>query len=278
MAYFESIDPVMVPKLLYCNEEDFWFAMEDLREYGLLAQAQKRVPLEIYASLGRFLASLYTHTPPPKPEGFYENATLKNISENYIFRFPHILNHEALMVPPFFTPCVKSEDFKKSMASLLDSFLNDKTSLIHGDLHTGSILIKGKEVKIIDAEFALFGPISFDIGVLFAHILFGELRASLMKKKVQTRAIMQTLWEQFSGHVATMPEHLLAQSMGFCGAELLRRLVVPSKAKALETLPLSRQSEAYQRVERLGIALVENALHVSQFEDILTLLKEHGWC
>jgi len=279
MRYFESIAPSLVPKLFHCDEAHFCFVMEDLKAYRLLQsiRLEMEIPLPVYAQLGRFLALLYTHKPPLHVEDFYENATLKAISENYIFRFPYRENHEALVVPSFFTPCAKSALFHQNIDTLAALFLTSNECLIHGDLHTGSILIHEESVKIIDAEFSLFAPLGFDMGVLFAHILFGEVYALMLGKTVQTQAALEMIWEHFSLHVKDVPCHVLQHSVGFCCAELFRRMVVRPKAKPLLALPAHLQPIAFEKVEKLAIAFVENYLHVKQMNDIIRLLKEHAW-
>lgn len=279
MCYFESIAPSFVPHIFHCDEAHFYCVMEDLKGYVLLQQKrlEEKIPLVIYEKLGTFLALLYTNTPPSFKEGFYENATLKHISENYIFIYPHIPNHEALIIPPFFTLACKSALFEENMRTLTYLFLHVKECLIHGDLHTGSILIHREDVKIIDAEFSLFAPLGFDMGVLFAHILLGEIHALMLGEQTQTKEALTSVWEHFCLHVKEVPPHILGQSVGFCGAELYRRLVVPAKAKPLQALPSHLQAKAYQKVEALAVFLVENYLHVKQMHDMLHLLKEHEW-
>lgn len=279
MCYFESIAPSFVPHIFHCDEAHFYCVMEDLKGYVLLQQKRlkEEIPLVIYEKLGTFLGLLYTNTPPPHQEDFYENATLKHISETYIFVFPHIPNHEALIIPPFFTPTCKSSLFEENMRTLTALFLHVKECLIHGDLHTGSLLVHGDDVKVIDAEFSLFAPLGFDMGVLFAHILLGELHALMLGKKAQTQEALLSVWEHFSLHVKEVPSHILGQSAGFCGAELYRRLVVPAKAKPLLALPSHLHAQAYQKVEALAVSLVENYLQIKQMHDMLRLLKEHEW-
>ncbi len=45
-------------------------------------------------------------------------------------------------------------------------FATKAETLIHGDLHTGSIMVAGDSSKVIDPEFAFCGPAAFDVGVL----------------------------------------------------------------------------------------------------------------
>lgn len=273
MAYFKTIAPTLIPSIYHTNEKAFLFVMEDLKEFETLQKVQLKMPiaLSVYEKLGDFLGKIYAHTPPLKELDYYENATLKNISENYIFRFPHIPNHEALAIPPFFKPLPKDAHFYQGIEMLLELFLNAKETLIHGDLHTGSVMVKEDKIAIIDAEFSFFGPLGFDMGNLFAHILFGEIYALFEGKKVQWKEAINAVWKSF-GH----DEHILQTSVGFCGAELYRRLVVPAKAKPLEAISTQKNKEkAYYLVDALAIDLVSNFLHVKHIEDFYTMIERH---
>ena len=276
MAYFKSIASEFIPTLYHCDEKAFLFVMEDLKGYETLQYKQLHEPISmsIYAKLGDFLALMHTHTPPLRPEGYYENSTLKTISENYIFRYPYILNHEALVVPSFLPQRSHSKLFEANIAHLTELFLHAKESLLHGDLHTGSIMIQEENLKIIDAEFAFFGPIGFDIGTLFAHILFGEIYAKFAHKPYQSELALSTLWEHFMTH-RPKDSTLLQTSIGFCGAELLRRLFVPAKAKALEALSVADKKEAYFLSHALAVELVESSLHVKHFDEFLAIVKKY---
>src|SRR5690625_7010489 len=53
------------------------------------------------------------------------------------------------------------------------AFMTRAEALIHGDLHTGSVMVKGESeagsgaavsVKAFDPEFAFYGPVAFDLG------------------------------------------------------------------------------------------------------------------
>jgi len=57
-------------------------------------------------------------------------------------------------------------------AKLKFGFMNNAQSLIHGDLHTGSIFIKEDSTKVIDPEFAFFGPMGYDVGNVIANLMF----------------------------------------------------------------------------------------------------------
>lgn len=174
-------------------------------------------------------------------------------------------------IPPFFKQLPKDATFQQGINKLLNLFLNAKETLIHGDLHTGSVMIKEDSIVIIDAEFSFFGLLSFDMGTLFAHILFGEIYALFEGKKVQWKEAIGAVWTSF-GH----DEHILQTSIGFCGAELYRRLVVPAKAKPLEAISTQKNKEkAYHLVDALAIDLVSNFNHLKTINDFFVIIEKH---
>ncbi|MGI6765303.1 MAG: phosphotransferase [Anaerovoracaceae bacterium] len=56
------------------------------------------------------------------------------------------------------------EALRLETAKLKFEFMTNAQSLVHGDLHTGSIFIKEDSMKVIDPEFAFYGPMGYDIG------------------------------------------------------------------------------------------------------------------
>lgn len=65
-------------------------------------------------------------------------------------------------------------------AKLKFYFLTNAQSLIHGDLHTGSIFIKEDSTKIFDPEFAFFGPAGYDIGNVIANLIIAVANAKFV--------------------------------------------------------------------------------------------------
>jgi 5-methylthioribose kinase len=49
-------------------------------------------------------------------------------------------------------------------------FMTNAQALIHGDLHTGSIMVTESKTKVIDPEFAFFGPMGYDIGAWLGNL------------------------------------------------------------------------------------------------------------
>ena len=51
-------------------------------------------------------------------------------------------------------------------------FMTDAQALLHGDLHTGSIFINDKDLKVFDCEFGTYAPMGYDTGNVIANLIF----------------------------------------------------------------------------------------------------------
>ena len=69
-----------------------------------------------------------------------------------------------------------NDDLKIAVSRLKIKFMSESQSLLHGDLHTGSIMVAENDTKVIDPEFAFYGPIGFDVGALLANLLMNFLQ------------------------------------------------------------------------------------------------------
>jgi len=50
-------------------------------------------------------------------------------------------------------------------------FCERRQALLHGDMHTGSIMVAPETTFAIDSEFAFYGPMAFDLGKLLGELL-----------------------------------------------------------------------------------------------------------
>ena len=67
-------------------------------------------------------------------------------------------------------------------------------------MHTGSIFASETETKVIDPEFAFYGPIGFDVGLFLANLIVQTITRDGEQRNVILRHIEQT-WEVFSAQV-----------------------------------------------------------------------------
>lgn len=141
---------------------------------------------------------------------------------------------------------------KAEVARLKFRFMNHAQSLIHGDLHTGSVFINQEHTFVFDPEFAFFGPMGYDIGNVIANLFFawanGNATISVPEEKAQfcgwcMRAIMEIVDlfrekflrlydEQVTEPLAKSDDfkasylaEILADTAGYAGTECIRRIV-----------------------------------------------------
>lgn len=79
-------------------------------------------------------------------------------------------------------------------------FLTKSQALLHGDLHSGSIMLTATDTRVIDPEFATFGPMGFDIGMLLGNLLLAHFAqpAHNSAAKPQILHLIHDIWQGFA--------------------------------------------------------------------------------
>lgn len=160
--------------------------------------------------------------------------------------------------------------------------MNHGQALLHGDLHSGSIFANETGIKVIDPEFAFYGPMGYDIGNVIGNLFFAWARkAFTAPEETETiaavrRVIQETtdktwakLEDQYDALV-TFPlyrapafrrrwlEDVRADAFGYAGTEILRRTVGGSKVPELsEVTDASLRAPMERALVRMGIWLMK---------------------
>lgn len=190
-AYFEyhalirqaASDPGKVPEVYYFDEEQALIAMEFFTPHIILRHklmAQEKVD-GLAETLGNFLArtifrgsDLSMDTAKRKRDValFVDSVELNDITETLVFSDPYFdaeRNHHTVGLDPIVARLRADIDLKVEAHHLKAKFANNAETLLHGDFHTGSVMVTETDTKIIDPEFALYGPMGFDIGMLLGN-------------------------------------------------------------------------------------------------------------
>lgn len=267
-------------------------AMEDLRNACVLRAdliAGTVDPL-IAEQVGRFMGIVHSRTYIDNVNGEtahrcrqqFANTIMQSITADYVFTFPYI-EHET----NFWTPGLASDvqqlktdsDFLRQTSHLKQIFLTMQQGVTHGDLHTGSVLIQDNTAKVIDAEFAFYGPVGFDLGLYWANYLlsyFSHQDALRVQSALKT-AIVQT-WHAYTTEFKTVDAGLKAQTLqnifhdaiGFAGLEMLRRLIGAAHVKDIEGIvDIPRKLRVERAALQFGTTLVKQ--HRS-FQDIAAVI------
>jgi len=205
----------------------------------------------------------------------FVNPDLCQITEDLVFTEPLLEHHCHNSVPAELAPVVAElrtdPAVRAQMGALHEAFVSRTDALIHGDLHTGSVMVAPAgdppSVKAIDGEFSCYGPVGLDLGMLAANQLFAQVRAAVLDAPAQTQAVLHQFrmatWSAFEETMrAHWPDRLdrgLGQSMleswlwrcawesvGYAGCEAVRRVVGLAKVADLTTLATGSYLEACQ--------------------------------
>ncbi len=284
-------DPGRVPQVYHYDTDLALFIMEDLSEYMIMRRALisrqqfPNFPRHIGRFLARtlFLSSDYALESGVKKKlvGRYINPELCKLTEDVIFTDPYcdstrnnyhaLIEEEALSLR-------HDEELKLEVAKLKVQFLTQAQSLVHGDLHTGSIMVTDTDTRVIDPEFAFYGPMGFDIGAVIGNLLLnhaahiGHTREPLQRAEYQQylletiRGIWNCFEEEFralwktrnlepsvnmDGYLDYLLISILQDTAGFAGCKMIRRVVGIAHVTDLDSI---ENEQLRADAEKLAIA------------------------
>ncbi|WP_165790775.1 S-methyl-5-thioribose kinase [Pleomorphomonas carboxyditropha] len=186
-AYSERLAPhvgALAPEILHFDAEQFVIVMEKLEPHIILRRAlidgvrYPKVPAAVADYIAR--ASFFTSDLAASFEAkaadvalFSRNLSLQRISADLIFTDPYQTVWRNKVIEPHLAAwgdAFRSDlDIKTAVARLRAIYFTKTQSLIHGDLHSGSVMVTADDTRVIDGEFAWVGPSGFDVGNFIAH-------------------------------------------------------------------------------------------------------------
>lgn len=286
-----NLAPHYVPEIYFYDEIMCVLAMEDISEYKNLRTeliAGKIFP-NFADNISEFLSRTLLLTTDLFMNKFekkknvkeFINPELCDISECLVFTEPYDNNKNRNIITIGNEEFVenmlyKNEDLHFAILKLREKFMNYSQSLIHGDLHSGSIFINEKGIKIIDPEFSFYGPMAYDVGNVIGNLYFPLYRAKFFmedsKKKEEfinwlEKCILdipilfsekcKLLWEKYSNDKLLKNkkfrdyyiENIVKDSLAYAGTEIIRRTV--GDAKVLELISLETSEKKLELERRL---------------------------
>ena len=284
-----NLAPHYVPEIYFYDEIMCVLAMEDISEYKNLRTeliAGKIFP-NFADNISEFLSRTLLLTTDLFMDKFekkknvkeFINPELCDISECLVFTEPYDNNKNRNIITTGNEEFVenmlyKNEDLHFAILKLREKFMNYSQSLIHGDLHSGSIFINEKGIKIIDPEFSFYGPMAYDIGNVIGNLYFPLYRAKFFmedsKKKEEfinwlEKCILdipilfskkcKLLWEKYSDDKLLKNrkfrdyyiENIVKDSLAYAGTEIIRRTVGDAKVLELTNLETSEKKLELER-------------------------------
>ena len=265
MELQERYAPGLVPKLYHRDEQLALMVMEDLSRLGVMrgGMLEMREYPNFPDHISTFMANLLFYTsdlamgPAAKKAlvARFINPDLCKITEDLIFTDPYY-DSERNKINPALRPYLEKAFWKKhrlrlAAAQLKYKFLTEAQSLIHGDLHTGSMFASEHETKVFDSEFAFVGPSAFDPGLLIGELFINYISWSgkqappgkISDYRSYLQGMINGLYEQFeakflglwesgtSDLIATLPGYqeaymrrMLMDTVGYAAVVMIRRM------------------------------------------------------
>ncbi len=197
LSMFKEIVPDFVPELYHTSEDMSIVAMQYLDTHIILREGltcrvkYPKFSEHISAYLAQTLfktSSLYLDSTQKRKliDRFNSNTELCKLTEDFVFTFAFMENetNDNLHVEnnPLAKKLFEDMEFKVKVLDLKYKFMNSTDALIHGDLHTGSVMLNAEETFVIDPEFAFVGAFGFDIGALVANLVNNFVHHSVVTK------------------------------------------------------------------------------------------------
>jgi 5-methylthioribose kinase len=221
LVHQAHLAPGLVPSVLHHNRALALTAMELLEPHIIMRKGlisgicYPRFAEDITTFLARtlFFSSDLAVPAAQKKEGiaaFSGNHALCKITEDLIFTEPYFQAEQNRWTQPWLeaTAAAFREDLDLHVAisRLKLKFMASPEALIHGDLHTGSIMVTESETKVIDPEFAFYGPMGFDLGAVLGNLIMSYLASAGHERLAGERRsfeawVLETIehvWTEFS--------------------------------------------------------------------------------
>lgn len=193
----------------------------------------------------------------------FVNPELCSITEELVFRAPYVDADSNRCDPAAaeLADALRADlPMRRAAAQLLWEFRTRREALVHGDLHTGSIMVADSDARVIDPEFAFFGPMAYDTGNVVANLAFAAIRHQELGNDfadvVTTYAAdfwaalteeIRLLWPPTQPWDRIFVAELLRDTGRYAATELVRRVVGLAHVVDIDSLDDAQRLRAQRR-------------------------------
>ena len=306
--------PNMVPNIFNYNEEMAILAMEDISAYKNLRNELINGATfpEFPEDISTFLVNTLLQTadividPSEKKRRVKEfiNIDLCEISETLVFLEPYDdykgQNNYTKENQSFVEDVLYNNELLKSeVAKLRNNFMNNAQALVHGDLHSGSIFVNQEGTKVIDPEFAFYGPMGYDIGNVIGNLIFAliyhEINAETSSIDTWYSNCIATVYdlvlEKLEGNYQKVVcnslyknerfkqfyiNNVMSDTLGYAGTEIIRRTIGDSKVKEVTSFDGEKRVLVERILIRIGVSLIMNRESIKSGRSVLNVIESTG--
>jgi len=319
--------PGSVPAIYHFDETQALIVMEYLSPHIILRRAliEGRELPNIARDIGLFMArtlfrgsdlSMVARERKADLALFADNVELCDITENLVFSDPYfdakMNRHTSPQLDGLVGELRADRDLKVEAQRLKHLFAANAETLLHGDLHSGSIMVTDTETRMIDPEFAFYGPIAFDVGMLLANFWMAyfsqrgheengsrdSMRAYLLKVTADTWAVFRaefshlwraertgmlyqkSLFEDQGDRLGAEQalDHMIlgiwTDLLGFAGIEVHRRILGLAHNADFETIAdADLRASCEAKALRFGRHIAVNRRQIHSIDEVNTLAE-----
>lgn len=183
-----ELAPGLAPAVYDFDPEMSLVIMEHLKSHEIMRKglvARKHYPYfadhisTFLVNVLFFTSDLYLTGPEKKQlQATFVNEHLRKLQEDFVYTNPYMESEENNWNPLLdeVVQAVRANGaLKIAIADMKEAYMTHGEALIHADLHTGSIMLNEEDTRVIDPEFAFFGPMAYDIGAVLQNIILNYL-------------------------------------------------------------------------------------------------------
>jgi len=308
-----ELAPGLVPDVYLFDDVMNCCVMEDLSDHTILRTAlnEGRIFPKLADDLTTFMVNtllltsdvVMEHKAKKALVQDYINPELCEISEDLVYSEPFTDHNSRNDLFPANKEWIEEniygdDKLRFEAAKLKFAFMTNAQALVHGDLHSGSVFVKEDSTKVIDPEFAFYGPMGYDVGNVVANLMFAWSRAYVTnadEKYVSwvegsIKDTVNLFAEKFLASWKDNVTDIMAKEQGFdrwyldsvlqdtasvTGMEMTRRIAGLAKVKDLTTIADEKQRVTAERI-CLSAAkqFILNSVDYKTGEQFLEVLKD----
>jgi len=286
-----ALCPSLVPSLFDYDTGRYILAMEDLSDHAVWRHALNRgerhegaaTDVGSYIAHVAFGTSVFGMTADAQKAALAAsvNPQLCEITEDLVLTEPTRPAQRNSVIAANERDArelIEDDATVREMGWLKWQFMTQAEALIHGDLHTGSVLVRAGggavdgtvgSTRAFDTEFSFHGPVAFDLGTLWANHVLAASRAIAQGEDERAAWILDLVprtWNAFEQRLRDRwPERVDPRALTggvldgllsrwrseawlFGAAEAARRIVGMAKVSDVETLPAELRAGAARGV------------------------------
>ena len=317
-----------IPKIFYFDSKKFLLIFQyfenykNLREMLILNSKCNFLSNNISSYLARtifFSSDLYLKSHERRTEAarMAGNWGMFKWMEELSYTDPFIHNPRNNWNSPYLDKVVeelrKDSMLKLNVSILKEKYMSNHQTLVHGDLHSDSILIGKSKIGIIDYEHSFYGPYGYDFGHYYGHMFlnyfsqifnmnetkflnydkwilsviedtwikfvknFSELWTKSRKGDAYSIKILDPNKDKYASNLAKdkLIKRCLKNALGFTGIEMIRRIVTVGQVDDLEKIknPYDRYKSEIKCIE-FGKYLIINFQEIESIYQITKKAEE----